>query len=863
MRPISITMRAFGCYAKEQTIDFSHLPESSLFLIHGPTGSGKSTILDAICFALYGRPASEGRKANELRSQLATSSLRTEVKFEFSLGSHAFRAQRSTEHPVKKKRGEGFTLEAADAALFELKDPAVPDLVASGIKKVNDKIEELLGLSFEHFRQLIVIPQNQFLRLLVADTNDRIQIFEKLFQTERFRRIEDALRIQFSEVNQKIAEIKEKRNVLAESEGVKNIEDLRLKIKLLESDLIAVKEKELQNENALKSAQSEESNAKEIVQRLREYEEAHESYNHLKLNVPLIEKERFRLNKARQSQEIEASFLAWSNAKTRLSKAQILLDEASGQLEKAKAVFEAQSQREQELGKLERVLENLIERIGATEFKASAWTEKEKQYKAESSQLRALKEKLESLESSYQNLTVQAKDIEETLNAKKVLWEGSHAARLALLLKEGKPCPVCGSQEHPAPAQTIKECPTDNEIQALESDSRRFQIKLQELRQEKALLKESITRLSESTSNLSKELELERDLAEKYEHMIEEREATSQQISAHRKAIEESKKEFSLAYSTHSSRLEALETEKRDFEQFNSQFSIALSKQQFSGLDDFLKFRLPEEERLKLDRTIKDFEAKLAVAKDRYIKAKSVLTEAPIPDMAAIKKKKKQAEEEYKFSIKERGVLQERIKRSKNNLRSLEKILDELSLMEKRWEATKQLADIAMGNNSLRISFHSFCLSAFLDDVLLSASERLRIMSDGRYELERQGDPTDRRMKSGLDIRVFDNYTGQTRSGNSLSGGEGFLAALSLALGLADVVQSYMGGIRMDTIFIDEGFGNLDPESLDRAIQALVSLQKSGRLVGIISHVPELLSRINLKIETISGRSGSSVRTNF
>ncbi|MBX9772256.1 MAG: SMC family ATPase, partial [Candidatus Obscuribacterales bacterium] len=290
------------------------------------------------------------------------------------------------------------------------------------------------------------------------------------------------------------------------------------------------------------------------------------------------------------------------------------------------------------------------------------------------------------------------------------------------------------------------------------------------------------------------------------------------------------------------------------------EFVTALKEAGFSSLQDFKLARRSNEDIALLDKEISKYQADLAAAEDRLQRARKAADSLEPPDMARFESDFQMAKEQTEFVVREEASLSERLKQIQIWLNELTKVLKEIEDLESRFGVVGRLAEVASGRNAFGVTFQRFVLGALLDDVLIASSQRLKIMSKGRYQLQRMTTRADKRTAGGLDLEVYDTYTGTSRPVATLSGGESFIASLSMALGLADVVQSYAGGVHLETIFVDEGFGSLDPESLDLALRALIDLQQGGRLVGIISHVPELKERIDARLEVIPGRAGSSAR---
>ncbi|MFZ2089193.1 MAG: SbcC/MukB-like Walker B domain-containing protein, partial [Desulfobaccales bacterium] len=298
-------------------------------------------------------------------------------------------------------------------------------------------------------------------------------------------------------------------------------------------------------------------------------------------------------------------------------------------------------------------------------------------------------------------------------------------------------------------------------------------------------------------------------------------------------------------------------------EQARQQFTLRLEKSGFKDRDDFAAAQMAQEHMDQLTAVIQQFQEELQGARERARRAEKEAKDLEPPDCDALEKHLKAVKVQKDETLKKIAILTEQVKQLTGLLDQLERTAQEIAALEGRYAVVGRIADVANSRNAQGITFQRFVLVALLDDVLLAASQRLQVMSKGRFELERSRERLDQRTAGGLDLMVFDAHTGTSRPVNTLSGGESFIASLSLALGLSDVVQAYAGGIKLETILVDEGFGSLDPESLDLAFRALMDLQKGGRLVGIISHVPELKERVDVRLEIAPSNRGSKVKFIF
>lgn len=375
--------------------------------------------------------------------------------------------------------------------------------------------------------------------------------------------------------------------------------------------------------------------------------------------------------------------------------------------------------------------------------------------------------------------------------------------RLAGTLVDNEPCPVCGSPHHPKPA-------TVSAAQKAE-----LQAKMQSLAQKTQLLQHLQQQYQQAQIQLAR--------------------CEAAQTAAH----------------------SALASADTEFLELRDRFKERLTASEFTTQNDFLAALRPESKRRELQQTITTYEQNLAAATDRLQRAQAAVDGKTAPDLDAVLAAEQHASQHYNGLTAQSAVAARERAELERQQQQLLQLEEKMTALQEAYQTAAALAETARGNNTARLTFSAFVLQAILDDVLQAANLRLTSMSRGRYSLSRAGDVLDARRENGLNIEVTDSFTGVARPVKTLSGGEIFLASLSLALGLSDVVQAYAGGIHLDTILVDEGFGTLDTEALDMAIRTLTDLQKGGRLVGIISHVGELRERISARLEVIPGQRGS------
>lgn len=1016
MKPLSLTIEAFGPYAERQTVSFEELGASGLFLICGSTGAGKSTILDAICFALYGDTSGDERSGRQMRSDHAGPAAVTEVSFEFQLGAELFRVTRTPEYERPKKKGEGTTTVPSGASLWRRTGHTDPreegKLLAEGAQKVTAKVEELFGFRSDQFRQVIMIPQGQFRKLLLASSTDREDILERLFRTEFYALIETRLKERSTELKKRLELLEARRQAVLQAAGAENEERLSEELESIRGREGAARKAYTAAREEERRAGTELSEAARAAEKFRELEQAAGALESIEARKDEAERTEGTLahaeraagardaEKALSERETEAARAAEavSAVRTRLSAAEAAKSRAEAehagaekQAEKLPSLRERLLELQSHRGKLALLAE-------AVQAASRARGERDRKLRA-AEDLSALKMKLEraleeavSLRDEAANsarlvepLTLTLQTLTRRLEAMRALADvageseacGRHAAAatktesaalerleaakhaaaalqdrlikgraaaLAAELVSGRPCPVCGSTEHPAPAPTGEPVPDSTELDAAGREVSRLERELADARRsretaerelaayrareetlrEHALADGDVTeeelraragrakdeleaarraaeagtraadeaavmekRLSEAAARLAPAGEeasaAERELshclsvvsereagipAEFRDSDVLERGIAELETELHRceKRLEETRAARARAGETAAAAAAELgaanaaaaeSAGQRDRQR--AAFLARLSEAGFADETEYANARRSAAEITALKDAVETYRVGLSAARDRKARAEAAVSGLTAPDLETMEAKVASARERA-------DELQKQIERTVSRKEELARRLSEtgalsteLERLEAEYRTYQGLYEAASGRTGDRVTFQRFVLGSLLDDVLASATERLRIMSRGRFGLQRQLGTGNRARSGGLDLEVYDSYTGTVRPAATLSGGESFLASLSLALGMADVVQAYAGGIRLDTIFIDEGFGSLDPEALEAAMQALTDLRKAGRLVGIISHVPELRERIGARIEVISGKSGSRV----
>ncbi|PRY66595.1 exonuclease SbcC [Vreelandella songnenensis] len=1015
MTPLALTMQAFGPFAAVETIDFAQLGKSPLFLINGPTGAGKSSILDAICFALYGQTTGDERSGTQMRCDQADASLLTEVSLDFYLRGSAYRVRRVPQQERPKARGEGTTTQSAEAQLWTLTATGEEDecLVARSVSDANTQVQTLLGLDASQFRQVMVLPQGKFRELLLAESKDREKIFSQLFQTHIFQRIEERLRTQANQIERAVNDHRQHIRGILTGGALESEPALEQEWQALTPQVASALQAFEVAQQRRRQAEKRRNDA-QALQRQFEAREAlaADKARHLEQQGAIAQSQR-RLEQAARAQALHPQQTALLQAKeartsaqTEQHQAQAGLTAQHAQTQHAVKALEAARQRSEELPALRERHRQLGEFIHQgqqlSELQArfvhaqSAWQQVDGALKRDEAQLESIRkqgeaigtrleqlqqefqrlasapsalerheqlyaqrQELEKLDRQGQELAVQQQRASEALDQRQdeatqaeryateqeMRWHQGQAAALALTLAYQAPCPVCGSLEHPSPATEGGDVVTQAQVekaraaqetarQTLEK-AQRQQAQLaqqfgyhreqhQRLRQQLGTWAEQpLSALDSACESLREQaqrrLRVERDIAEQHaarEGLRREWGALDRTLKTQRPAVEKAREEALRLESQRDQLSQALPEDARDpdalrrtlgvleqqiatrekeweqarqaladsqtrqaraeeqlsgatqrlersgqaLEMAQAEWQAALAQSPFEDEAAFGAAQLDDAARQSLTAQVEAYQRRLAELEGALQNYHAQLAEQAPPDMPALKALSDAAQAEEQARLDEWRALDSR----RNTLEGIRRTLAAAHAAQAELEADYRLwgtlSEIANGRTGHRISLQRFVLGVLLDDVLIQASERLVRMSRGRYQLVRREDPSKGNKASGLELDVADTYTGKNRPVATLSGGESFMAALALALGLSDVVQAYAGGIQLDTLFIDEGFGSLDQDALDQAINMLSELQMGGRMIGIISHVSELKEQMPVRIEVRASRQGSTVQ---
>ncbi len=1087
MRPLKLRISAFGPYAGETVINMDMLGEKGIYLITGDTGAGKTTIFDAITFALYGEASGDNREPVMFRSKYADGNVPTEVELVFSYFNKEYRVRRNPEYSRPSKRGNGLTVQKADAELF------MPDgRVITKVKDVNNAIKDIMGIDRNQFSQIAMIAQGDFLKLLLAETKDRQEIFRKIFKTDYFRKLQDQLKSESSDLKDQCEQLSksvsqyisgilchEDNLLMTDVKKAKNGElivtdvlELIQKLIIADSednkkcvDEIGAIDKKLEDINSI-IGKAEEKNKlckelydsekiyisqQSVLQRLNEENEsARKSLPEAELcekEIAVIEAELpdyDGLEKCTsESEAVEKQIKEIINLiNVRSEENKKLENKLSASKEELKQLENAGEQREKLIyekqqneilkTKLESMSNDLLKCKKSHESLKKATEEyndiqlrrekTEKQIIAVKEQIKSLKSQYELLEKSgeifeklqnektneekrnsellllrkgldeynkacaelkktqgiYKDAALKADTLNSEYLEKNREFLNEQAGIIAGQLKDNVPCPVCGSLSHPSPAPMPEKAPTEEELKVLKKkldDAQKESVKASEISSringKVSEMKNSLTEqlfkftgektdeninlfIDESNKKiitLKGQIEDVRKKLRQKEENISDTEKNEKLLEKMQSDLDGNNKEAIKSEGT-KKLLEGQVTQLKEsvLKQFYDTFGkgeqekpvdkIKSASQKVNEQEKNLTEKIKDEEKRiqrksELNKSIPDFEEQIRKNEEKIygFKSEKAASESKKSELArqiasiseklkfeskskaleqkkllaqkkeAIKKAVDEAEKRYsEFDKKQTELgakvsqikkqiesmaqidmknaqkdkeaitnkrtyllniqkeIHTRISTNKNALENIKSKSESLAGIEKKWAWVKSLSDTANGNISgkEKIMLETYIQMTYFDRIISRANSQLMVMSGGQYELKRRSTAENNRMQSGLELDVTDHYNGTERSVKTLSGGEAFKASLSLALGLSEEIQSSAGGIRLDTMFVDEGFGSLDEESLRQAVQSLSGLSSGNRLVGIISHVAELKNKIDTQIVVTKEKSGGS-----
>ena len=980
MRPTELIISAFGPYAGEVTLDMASLGDRGLYLITGDTGAGKTTLFDAIAFALYGNASGDSRKPRMLRSKYARPDARTYVEMGFSYSGKEYRVRRNPEYMRTKQRGEGETGEKPDAQLH------MPDgRLVTGDKAVTAEVEGLLGLNREQFSQIAMLAQGSFSRLLSGRTEDRGIIFREIFKTKPYQLFQEKLKDRAKGLYGRYADSRKSMEQYAGgviTEG--HSEELKLRWKevpqgsleaLLEvlDQLIGADEAQQQGKDRAMALVRDEMAALGMELGKMQGDAAvcrdmAAAADVLRENMPVLEQAKVRYEREKERQADRDGLIG---TVTRMEENLKTYDRFDSLQENLKACRKETESLEKRLGQAaleerqwkerndsdEKILESLRqageeyqaaltagERLGEYSGRIGLLAEELAQYGQE-------RKKLEAARERYRAAGEESRRADDAYREMYQRFLDNQAGILASRLTEGQPCPVCGSVAHPAPARYLEE---GNEaakdkvdrlkaaaeekdkaaarlsleagrlagsldtryermkqqidaevatwkedwqkrIRQAEADAGALALETGDVRQgRRYFLEQWELMMGQLKGQLERQAAAQKEKIREKKKRKEDKEAVEGRRALGRQSLEEASERKQQAQKMLAesqakereleSRLKEMESSLPYENRKAAQAELAEKKAFLAGLEK--AFKEAEESYNRISRRVSDAQARLEALRGRMAEEEIAGRETAEEDRDPAKgpdtmlpggmdvrtamerlEARMQENRQHQSEARERltGLEQEKSRlhhRLETNRMARERISEQKASMEeiqKEWTWVKALSDTAAGEvgGKEKITLETYAQMAYFERIIARANTRFMVMSGGQYELKRCTEE-DNRGKNGLGLNVIDHYNGTERSVKTLSGGESFQASLSLALGLSDEIQSAAGGIRLDTLFVDEGFGSLDEDTLNLAMKSLGDLAEGRRLVGIISHVGELKERIQHQIVVVKDKTGGS-----
>ena len=924
MKPLKLTMSAFGSYAGKNVIDFTG-QQQGIFLITGDTGAGKTTIFDAITYALYNQTSGGERNGNMMRSQYARPETETYVELEFLYRGQTYRVRRNPDYKITKKLKNGKIREQKVPHSVEL---TLPDGTVFPEKKnaTDAKIIEILGLTADQFSQIVMIAQGDFLKLLYTKSDERKMIFSKLFRTDIYWKIQENLRRKSMEMDERIQENdrafeQEKSRIipLPESEELpldELVERLRERLKdaLKEQNLRRANVEELNKKitkyeeinKLFRSLEKIRQTGKELEARQAESKERRQQIENARKADKVLVAEQQNL---RQQQEVEQSAQAIAKMTETLANDQEMFESLKTQLQ------ESEAKQKREAADIQKKMLALEQSFPSYEALQNARSEEQQAKKVWEDLGKTSEESFHKKEAGIAALKEQQKQQEQVVEQTKKSWEqtslgASESAKhyehmyeaflkeqagiLAENLSAGCPCPVCGSTVHPDPAKLSDHAVTELEVEqakktraaaeekrdlayaAFEAEKTEKQKLAQAVEKEEAdfvlaqtIAKQQRKEAEQNYVSLQKIAEQIREklvypsLAEakkQYAAMQKALEAAEQEIAKKRQKVSELAEAMNTLKGQKLAEEENQKTAKKLAAKTEKEYAKLLEKSGFVSEETYHLAILPERSRSKLEREEKEYESQCLRQQSEQKLLEKQVSGKTYTDTTELNEQLKAEKQALKETEKTYMELHTAYENDRSVLQNCAVYLEKGKKLESEDQVIKSLSKTANGrlSGSAKIDFETYIQRQYFKQIIHEANKRLLTMSNHQFILKLKEEAnTGRKTNEGLDLSVYSLVTDSERDVKTLSGGESFLAALAMALGLSDIVERSAGAIHPDMMFIDEGFGSLDAQSRQQAIEVLGELAGDSRMVGIISHVTELKEQIDRKLVVSRTDKGS------
>lgn len=866
MKPLTLIMSAFGSYAGKTTIDFSK-QEQGIFLITGDTGAGKTTIFDAITYALYNQTSGGERNGSMMRSQYAKDGTETYVEFAFSYGGEIYKVRRNPDYRMMRQLKNGKSKEQKVAGSVEL---TLPDGTVFPEKKTGTdaKILEIVGLTREQFTQTVMIAQGEFLKLLYTKSDERKQIFSKLFQTGAYWGIQERLRRRSAAMDFRIEEneraMEQEQARIIYPEGVETeeekpaledvVEFAREKEKEFEK-LLKEQQKELERiSGEIKSAEDTEllfgnlEKARAKGQKLKEQEPEDNSRKEQiaaakkavkasgeeeKYNSKQQELENSRKEEKKLTQQIEGAGIKYQQRETLLRDREKTLhseeeevkrnihhiEESLPDYEKLTIAAEKEREAKSHYAEAEMCYHKMLSRkMGQVELFIRQEQEQEQAREA-------LEEKQRLAEAAAQQYDKKYK----------LLLKGQ-AGILAEHLEEGTPCPVCGSTHHPKPAERSGNAVSEEDVERAKQEREQAETAREQMRQKFETVKLALSETNMQLQQERENFEKERRAQERLKQDIDVKQGQLKQEKEKKKQLEKEEKQAQKA------------------------FEAALEKAGFADIAAYRAVKLSERSIEALEKKCREYGEQCQNNAGEMKSLEKAVAGKERVDITALKLCQKEAERRRKETERQRLAMHTAYETDHAVLENSRRYIEEAEKLKEQDAVVKSLYKTASGrlSGSAKIDFETYIQRQYFEQIIREANKRLLVMSNRQFMLKlKEESSAGKKSNEGLDLSVYSLVTDSERDVKTLSGGEAFLAALSMALGLSDIATRNAGAIHMDMMFIDEGFGSLDVQARTHAIEVLNELAGNHRMIGIISHVTELKEQIDRKLVVTRSDKGS------
>ncbi|MDR0984058.1 MAG: SMC family ATPase [Ruminococcus sp.] len=863
MRPIKLTISAFVCYAGVETVDFTAFGNNGIYLISGETGSGKTTIFDAVSYALYGSASGDARSNHYLmfRSDFALEKSKTFVELEFMCGEKIYKINRTI-----KKNTQDVELTLADGT------------VLSGDRNVTPKVSALIGLERNQFAQIVMIAQNDFLRFLQSETKDRTEIMRKIFNTGSFLSFQINLKKKFNIINNE-------RNIILSAFSKLDVNVYERSLTLSEWQ----KQEETDKKEMNKISKKQSDNDKQCTDKAKELALA----NSLIKNFTELDKSRLSFkNHNEKAEEMKTLSLTHKKNETAVRNVKPVYDNWMRIKNDLSIAAKNTAEAENEFisaGEKKNQAINALSELPALDDVQEKYNKANKLWESENNKLTELKmlldtknrialsvTELSELQDNFKKLNTKYDELNKNFSRIESVFMSNQAGILAATLNDDIPCPVCGSITHPHLAEISVETPTEDKVRkakiAAENARKARDEQLSVCTSKKSAIDTEKERFvndfakfdnrenyDDASSNIETMVSAASEVLETLKKDKDEALAVFTKLKNTHEVCVRAKTKAEAEYKSAETLLQERKVHKDNLIQAErtskKKYSQVLADNSFKSDDEFLSFAVDEMALKSTSKMLSDYETEGKMLINEIAKLESETNGKEKPNISEIEEENR-ALEEIRQNLRNQSLeVKGRLSDIQSKIKDLISASKEYEQNEKIYSVIKPLCDAANG----KLEFETYAQTAYFDRVLRAANLRLQIMSQNRYLLLRKQDSDDNRKKTGLDIEVADSYTGKSRSTKSLSGGESFMASLSLAFGLSDVIQQSVGGIKLDAMFIDEGFGSLDAETLDLAVRTLSGMAQGSRMIGIISHMNELRERIDKQIQVEKLKTGSKI----